>query len=142
MKRLLAASVGLVLLGGAAFAAWDEANVRGLFPYFQSGGDWFTILMFVNASEETDDVVHIRFCDEHGPGCSDTMPPVFAIGERGQLIVSTAMGVGAWYPTTAGYGYIMFRIENGGFIHPYCVVINRLTWMGYTVPAYRQEHGF
>ena len=142
MKKLLAAVAALMLLAGAAFATWCDANVRGLFPYFQSSGDWFTILMFVNGSEETDDVIQIRFYDEHGGGCSDTISDMYSIRRGEQLIVSTAYGVATWIPVTAGYGYVMFRIESGGFIHPYCVVYYSLTGSGYVVPACRQDHGF
>ena len=141
MKGLFAVAVGLMVVGGAALATWDEANVRGLFPYFQSGGDWFTALIFVNASEETSDVVHIRFYDWRS-GCSDTISDAYHIRQREQLIVSSAPGVGTWIPTTCGYGYVLFRVVDGGFIHAYCVIYNRMTGCGYIVPAYRQDHGF
>ena len=142
MKEVLAVTAALVLLGGVAFAAWDDANVIGVFPYFQSGGDWYTLLVFVNGSEETGDVVHVRFEDEHGSWCSDTIADMYSIRQREQLLLSTAMSVGTWVPVTAGFGWIRFGVIDGGFIHPYCVIYNSLTGSGYVVPASRDDQGF
>ena len=47
-------------------ATWDQAKTKGIFPYRQHGGDWFTLFAFVNGSEETSDVLYIRLRDEHG----------------------------------------------------------------------------
>jgi YD repeat-containing protein len=44
--------------------------------------------------------------------------------------------------TTAEYGYVKFRAEEGGMIHPYCVIYNQMTGSGYVVPAYPQDTGF
>ena len=66
MRKLLALAVGILLLGSCALATWDDANGRGLIPYWQAGGNWYTLLTFVNTSEETDDVIYIRFRDVHG----------------------------------------------------------------------------
>ena len=67
MKKLFVLTLGLLLISGIALAvAWEDCPSKGLFPYFHSGGDWYTILVFVNGSEETSDVVHVRFWDAHG----------------------------------------------------------------------------
>ena len=142
MKKLLVLTVGLILVSGLAFATWEDATVRGLFPYFQSGGDWYTLVIFVNGSEETPDVVHLRFCDTHGNFCSDTIADMYSIRQGEQLIASTAMSVGTWIPVTSGFGYTKFRVAEGGFIHPYSVIYNALTGSGYVVPAFYQESGF
>ncbi|MBN1591747.1 MAG: hypothetical protein JW941_00700, partial [Candidatus Coatesbacteria bacterium] len=63
MKKLFVLTVGLLLLGSMAFADWDSANGHGLFPYWQTGENWYTLLIFVNGSEETGDVLNIRFFD-------------------------------------------------------------------------------
>jgi len=58
------------------------------------------------------------------------------------LTFSTTAEVPTWIPITAGYGWILFRAQDGGFIHAYCVIFNRVTQTGYTVPAYKQDDGF
>ena len=66
MKKLLTLTVGILLLGSCALATWSDANGQGLFPYWQTGGNWYTLLTFVNTSEETGDVIYIRFLPVHG----------------------------------------------------------------------------
>lgn len=61
---------------------------------------------------------------------------------REQLVFSTTPQVPLWIPTTSSTGYVMFRFENGGMIHPYCVIYNGRTGSGYVVPAYHQDEGF
>jgi len=56
----------LALVSLECEATWDDAKTKGIFPYWQSGGDWFTLFAFVNGSEETSDVLYIRLRDEHG----------------------------------------------------------------------------
>ena len=56
----------LALVSLECEATWDEAKTKGIFPYWQSGGDWFTLFVFVNGSEETSDLLYIRLRDEHG----------------------------------------------------------------------------
>ena len=142
MKKLLVLTVGLLLLGSMAFADWDDAVGRGLFPYWQTGGDWYTLLTFVNGSEETNDVLHIRFCDVHGNFCSDTTADMFAIRFREMLLFSTTPAVPSWIPTSADFGYLKFRTVDGGFIQAYCVIYNQVTGSGYVVPACNQDAGF
>jgi len=141
MKIIATVTAAFLAIGACALATWDNANGLGLFPYTQTGGNWYTLMTFVNTSEETDDVIYIRFCDVHGSWCSDT-PGFMAIRSRGMLIVSTSQSVPIWYPVTAGYGFIMFRVQGGGFIQTFCVVHNQATGSGYTVPAYHQDAGF
>ena len=142
MKKLVVLAVGLLLVGGCAMADWDDATGRGLIPYFQSGGDWYTLLSFVNGSEETTDVIHIRFADVHGGWCSDTTADMYAIRQKEMLLFSTTPAVPHWIPMTAGYGYIRFCTLGGGFIHAYCVIYNQVTGSGYVVPAQHQDRGF
>jgi len=141
VKKLLALTVGILLLGSCALGTWDDANGRGLFPYWQSGGNWFTLLTFVNGSEETDDQIYLRFIDVHGSSGSYTTN-TYSIRSREMLIFSTTPAVPMFIPVTAGYGYVMFRVQGAGFIQAYCVIYNQVTGSGYTVPAYHQERGF
>ena len=142
IRKLLSLAVGLLVVGGCALADWYDSNGRGLFPYWQTGGDWYTLLTFVNTSEETDDVIYIWFSDVHGERFSDAPLPTFSIRHSGMLIVSTTPAVPNWIPVTSGYGYIVFRVQGGGFIQTFCVIHNQVTGTGYTVPAYHQEAGF
>ena len=136
----IAISLFLALISLECEATWDDAEVRGIIPYWQSGGDWFTLLAFVNGSEETSDMLHIRLYDGHSP-CGDSCA-VRAIRPQEMLTFSTTAAIPTWIPVTAGYGWILFRAQDGGFIHPYCVVYNRATGTGYVVPAYNQDDGF
>ena len=142
MKKLFVLTVGLLLLGSMAFADWDDTAGHGLFPYWQTGGDWYTFITFVNGSEETSDVLHVRFCDVHGNWASDTTMDMYALRHKEMLIFSTSPAVPHWIPTTTAYGYLMFRTVDGGYIHPYAVIYNQVTGSGYVVPAYAQDAGF
>ncbi len=142
MKRLLALTVGLMILGASAQATWDDAAGRSGFAYWQTGGDWFTILTFVNGSEVDDETIYIRFYDVHGNPCSDTTADMFSIRGREMLIFTTHPHVGNWIPTSADYGYILFRTEGGGAIHAYCVIFNFWSGSGYVIPAFRPEDAF
>ncbi|MCD6327404.1 hypothetical protein J7M28_07610 [bacterium] len=142
MKKILVLTVGLLLLGSLAFADWDDAGGRGIFPYWQSGGNWYSLLVFVNGSEETNDILYLRFMDDGGRPCSDTTGDMYNIRAGEQLMFSTVATVPVWIPTTAGYGSVLFRVQDGGYLHPYLVIYNEMTSTGYAVPAYRQDGGF
>ena len=142
MKKLLALAVGILLLGSCALANWDDANGRGLIPYWLTGGNWYTLLTLVNGSEETSDVIYIRFTEMHGSSMGDTTGNVYSIRQREMLVFSTTAAVPTWIPTSGGYGYIEFRVQGGGFIHAYCVIYNQVNGTGYVVPAYHQDEGF
>ena len=143
MNKTIALGVALVLAGGCALAVdWDDAKGRGMFPYWQTGSGWYTLVGFVNGSEESGDVIHIRFPDVHGSAISDTTGDMYSIRAREMLIFSTSANVPFWIPVTASYGYVLFRTDNGGFIQAYCVIHNGATGTGYTVPAVPQDHGF
>ena len=129
------------LCGSSKGKGWDDAGQRGLFPFWQSGGDWYTLLVFVNGSEETDDVLYVRLLDQHGSPCSDT-ETVYGIRNEEMLTFSTWPQVPVWIPVTASHGYIKWRAESGGCICPYCAIYNVVTETGFTVPAYDQDHGF
>ena len=58
------------------------------------------------------------------------------------LVFSTTASVPMYIPVSAGYGYIEFRVQGGGFIQTFCVVCNQVTGAGYIVPAYHQDSGF
>jgi len=140
VRRLTALTVGLVLVGSWALADWDTAVGRGLIPYWQTGGNWYTMLTFVNTSEETNDLIYISFEDVHGGVWYPPGPSTIRHGEM--LIFSTTPEVPIWIPVTAGYGWIRFRVEHGGFIQPFCLISNRANCSGYIVPAYHQDSGF
>ena len=132
----------LVLLAGTiSDATWGDAGGRGIIPYWLSGGDWYSLFFFANGSEETDDLIYLRMYDEHSPGCSDTTT-VYGIRAGEMLTFSTTAEVPTWIPVHSAYGYLLFRAESGGFIHAHCIIYNRVTQTGYTVPAYNQDHGF
>jgi len=139
MKRALLLTAGLMLVCGVAFGAWDDAPYRCAFPYFQTGGNWYTLLILVNGLEKMDDVLYVRFCDAHGNFCSDTTNDTYSIRANEQLIFSTVGGIGTWIPTTSGYGYVKFRSEGDSFgqdnILAYAVIYNRVTGAGFVIPS-------
>jgi len=67
---------------------------------------------------------------------------MFSIRAGEMLMFSTSGSVPIFIPVTAGYGYILFRTDNGGFIQAYCAIYNGMTGTGYVVPALPQDHGF
>ncbi|MBN2208424.1 MAG: hypothetical protein JW759_03925 [Candidatus Coatesbacteria bacterium] len=139
-KRVSVGVVVLVLLSGAAFGAWDDAKGRGLFPYWSTGGPWITLFIFVNGSEDTEETIYFELRGVH-----DSLQPErreFPLPAGQMLILSTSRCVGEWVTPSAGYGYALFRCQDGGMIHPFCAVVNLDTGVGYTVPAYRQDRGF
>ena len=142
MKKLLVLAVGLLLVSSVAFASWDDAVGHGLCPYWQTGSNWYTLMTFVNGSESTQDVIYVRFFDVHGNPCSDITGNTYSIRHGEMLIFSTTSAVPTWIPTSAGYGYVMFRSQDGGLIHPYTVIYNQVTQSGYVVPWYHQDVGF
>ncbi|MBN2207686.1 MAG: hypothetical protein JW759_00080 [Candidatus Coatesbacteria bacterium] len=142
MKKLLVLTVGLLLLGSMAFATWDDAAGHALCPYWQTGGNWYTLVTVVNGSEETQDVLYVRFFDVHGNPCSDVTGNMYSIRQKEMLIFSTTASVPTWIPVSAGFGYLMFRAQDGGYIHPYTVIYNQVNGTGYVVPWYRQDAGF
>ena len=137
MKKLLTLTVGILLLGSCALATWDDANGRGLIPYWQTGGNWYTMLTFVNTSEETGDVIYIRFAL-----FSDATSDAYSIRQGEMLVFSTTPMVPTWIPVSAGYGYVRFRVQGGGCIQTLCVIYNQVSGTGYTIPAYHQDAGF
>ena len=142
VRSLTALTVALLLVSGCLLADWDTAAGRGLFPYWQTGSNWFTLLTFVNTSEETSDVIYICLIDIHGESGIPPAIPVFPIRQREMLIFSTVPSVPIWIPVTAGYGYVAFRVQGGGFIQALCFICNLVTGSGYIVPAYHQDSGF
>jgi len=134
MKKIIALGVAVMLVGGWALARdWGDTTGRGMFPYWQTGGGWYTILVFVNGSEETSDVIHIRIIAAHGCPCSDTTDDMYLTRAGEMLIFSTSPNVPTWIPVTAGFGYTLFRVDNGEPIHGYCVIYNGMTGTGYVV---------
>ena len=142
MRRLLALIIVLIMMGASAQATWDDAAGRSGFGYWQTGGDWFTVLSFVNGSEVNDETIYLRFYDVHGNPCSDTTADTFSIRAGEMLIFSTTPHVPIWIQTTTDYGYILFRAENGGSILAYCVIFNQMTGAGYVVPAFHPRDAF
>ncbi|HUT05036.1 MAG TPA: hypothetical protein VM163_14235 [bacterium] len=142
MKRLILLVLPLILLAGVSFATWEDANGRGLIPYWQSVDQWYTLIVFVNGSEDNYDTLYIRFCDGHGNFCSDIHGDMFSIRPGEQETFSTCQGVGNWLPVTAIFGYIKFRAQDGGYIQAYTVIYSQLSAGGFVVPALEQDHGF
>ena len=144
MRTILAIAVALMLVSCCALALdWDDCVGRGLIPYWINAGGFQTMLVFINEHDGTSDVIHIRFCDHNGNFCSDTTADMYSIRSREMLIFSTTPAVPRWIPTTAHYGYVQFRTEEGGLTHAYCVIYNQLTGSsGFVVPACHQYRGF
>lgn len=143
MKKIIALGVALMLVGGGALAVdWGDARGRGMFPYWQTGGRWLTLFVFVNGSEETSDVIRIRFYHFHGSPCSNTTSDMYNIRAGEMLIFSTSSSVPTFIPVSAGYGHVLFRVDNGGSIQAYCAIYDGMTGTGYVVPAVPQDHGF
>ncbi|MBN1591741.1 MAG: hypothetical protein JW941_00670 [Candidatus Coatesbacteria bacterium] len=146
-KGLFIIIVALSLLSITSFADWDSAGTRGLFPFWMNAGGFYTLLIFVNGHWGTGDVISVRFCDSHGNWCSDTTADMFAI-RCGEMLVfttdedSSLAGDLYWIPTTAEYGYVLFRPDEGGTNHAYALIYNELTGAGMAIPAYFQDDGF
>ena len=141
MKKLLALAVGILLSGSCALASWDDANGRGLIPLWETGGDWYTVLTLVNGSEETSDVIYVRFYQPQSESCID-LGNTYSIRQGEMLIFSTTPSVPTWIPVSGRYGYTEFRAEGGGFIQAFCVIYNQVSRTGYVVPVYHQDAGF
>lgn len=143
MRKPFLLTFGLILLvSAAASGSWNDTWNRRVFPYFQTGGNWYTLLIFINISETEDDALYVRFCDNNGNFCSDTTSDTYAMGANEQLIISTRSGVGTYVPTTAGSGYVKYRWEGstygGDNILAYSVVYNFATGSGFVVPSMYQ----
>ena len=67
---------------------------------------------------------------------------MYSIRAGEMLMFSTTPPVPHWIPTSADFGYILFRVVDGGFIHASCVIYNQVTGSGYIVPVYHQDRGF
>ena len=142
MKKLVLLVLAVLMLHAVSLATWEDANSRGLGVYWQSGDVWFTMVVFVNGSEEDYDTIYVRFCDRYGNFCSDAHTDMFGIRPGELLIISTKSGVGYFMPLSAPFGYIKFRVEDGGYIHSYALIYNELTGGGFVVPTYNQDVGF
>jgi len=141
MKRALALTVGFLALCSCALATWDDALGRSGFGYWQTGGDWVTIISVVNGSEVNDETIYIRFYDTHGnPNCEAGNTFTIRAGEM--LTFSTRPEIPTWIPVTAGYGYVLFRVQDGGPVHAWCAILNLVTWSGYVIPPFSPETAF
>ncbi|MBN1591686.1 MAG: hypothetical protein JW941_00395 [Candidatus Coatesbacteria bacterium] len=137
----LSLAVAILVVAHTAFADWDSAVRRGIIPYWQTGENWYTLLIFVNGSDESGDVISVRFKDSMS-GCSNTTSDMFSIRHGEMLLFSTTPTVPTWIPTTASYGYILFRLDDGMPVNVYCIVYNRATGTGAVMPVYDQDRGF
>ena len=142
MKKLILLAIAVLMLHAVSLATWEDANSRGLGVYWQSGGVWFTMVVFVNGSEEDYDTIYVRFCDRYGNFCSDTHNDTFSIRPGEQLTVSTKPGVGYAMMLSAPFGYIKFRADEGGYIHAYALIYNEVTFGVFVVPTFYQDGGF
>ncbi|MBN1591744.1 MAG: hypothetical protein JW941_00685 [Candidatus Coatesbacteria bacterium] len=142
MKKLALLVLGVLLLSTVVSASWDDAGGRALTPYWQSVDVWYTLLVFVNGSEENYDTIYVRFCDSNGNFCSDTHADMFSIRPGEMLMISTKPGVGYAMILNSPHGYIKYRFQEGGQIIPYALIFNQFTGGGFTVPVYPQDHGF
>ncbi|MBN1591685.1 MAG: hypothetical protein JW941_00390 [Candidatus Coatesbacteria bacterium] len=141
-RRAFAAAISLLLLAGPALAGWDNAHSRCIFPFWFSGGDWYTCLVFVNGSDETSDTIYIRFFSPQGALLSDPEQDGYSIRQQEQLLFSTIPSVPTWIPTAPGMGYAVFRVQRGGYIFPCCMVYSQATTTNLVVPAYWVDEGF
>jgi len=142
MKKLVLLALAVLMLHSTSLATWEDANGRAIAPYWQSVEMWFTMIVFVNGSEDAYETIYVRFCDVHGNFCSDTQADMFGIRAGEQITISTKPGVGYNMIVSAFYGYIQFRADEGGHIHAYPLIYNELTGGGFVVPTYNQDSGF
>ena len=142
MRKIALCTLVLLLMSATLFADWYNCAGRGLLPFWINAGDFYTLLVFVNGDEDTNDVIHIRFCDDNGNWCSDPTADMYSIRSRGMLVFSTRQKTPCWIPTTADYGYVMFRTWDGGYIHAWALICNEVSGAAMVVPAYDQDSGF
>ena len=147
LTRLSVITLAIVTLSGPSLADWDDACGRGLIPFWINTPTHYTMLVFVNGSEDYSDVVHLRFCDTEGDFCSDTTRDMYAIRWNGMLMFSTRENPPSLFncrhvPVSAPHGYAMFRTVDCGFIHIFAFVVNEITGRLVTLPVYDQDTGF
>ena len=147
LTKLCVLTLAIVTLSGASLADWDDACGRGLIPFWINTPTHYTMIVFVNGSEDDSDVLHLRFCDTEGDFCSDTTGDMFSIRRSEMLMFSTRENPPSLFncthiPVTAPHGYAMFRTVDGGFIHVFAFIVNEITGRLATVPVYDQETGF
>ncbi len=119
----------------------------GLIPFWINTPTHYTIIVFVNGSEEECDGVHLRFCDTTGEFCSDTTRDMYSIRYGEMLMFSTKANPPSIFncfhiPVSAPHGYAMFRTVEGGFIHSFAFIVNDITGRLATVPIYVQDSRF
>ena len=148
LTRLCILILALVILTGASLADWDDTMGRGLIPFWINTPTYYTMIVFINGSEENSDALHLRFCDTEGEFCSDTTGDMFAIRQGEMLMFSTSANPPSLFdycrhmPVSAPHGYAMFRTVDGGFIHAFAFIVNQITGRLVTVPIYDQDEGF
>ncbi len=142
MRKTALCTLTFLFMSAVLFARWNDAVGRGIIPFWINADDFYTLLVFVSADEETSDIIHVRFCDENGHWCSDTTGDMFLIRHREMLVFSTTPAVPTWIPTTANYGYAKFRVVDGVPIQAWALIINELSGAAMVVPAYDQYNGF
>ena len=142
MRKIALCTFALLFMSAVLPADWDDTCGRGLIPFWVNAGDFYTLLVFVNADECTGDTIHIRFCNHNGHFCSDTTADMFGLRHREMLVFSTTPKVPTWIPTTASYGYAKFRTVYGGYIHAWALICNELSGATMVVPTYDQDTGF
>lgn len=142
MKKLVLLTAALILVSGAAFATWEDAASWGIVPFWQADDAWYTLLIFVNGSEDDYDTVYVRFCDVHGNYCSDLHADMFGLRPGEHIMICTRLGIGYGMLISAGSGYLKYRLENGAPVHAYALIYNQVTQTGCTVPAFNQKDGF
>jgi len=67
---------------------------------------------------------------------------MFSIRPGEQETFCTFQGVGHWLSVSAIFGYIKFRLDDGGHIQAYTVIYNQISAGGFVVPPLDQDHGF
>ena len=147
LTRLSVIILSLLILSGASLADWDDPGGCGIIPFWINTPTHYTMIVFINGSEEEADAVHLRFCDTEGNFCSDTTGDTFAIRPYQMLMFSTRANPPSLFscthiPVTAPHGYAMFRTVDGGFIHAFVFIVNDITGQLVTVPVYLQNEGF
>jgi len=144
LTRLFVVTLALILLSGASLAGWDDAYGRGLIPFWINTPTHYTMIVFINGSEDYNDVVHLRFCDTNGDFCSDTTGDMYSIRSGEMLMFSTRANPLSLLdcrhiPVSAPHGYAMFRPVEGGFIHAFAFIVNDITGGLTTVPICAQH---
>ncbi|MBN1591742.1 MAG: hypothetical protein JW941_00675 [Candidatus Coatesbacteria bacterium] len=148
LARISTAFIAVAMLTSVSAADWDSASGKpGLIPFWIDTPIHYTMIVFVNGSEDYNDVISLRLCDPNGYLCSTISSRLFSLRSREMLMFSTKANPPSLFdcfqiPVSAPHGYAMFRVDEGGSIHAFAFIVNEVTGRLTEVPVYVQDKGF